>query len=215
MAESPNSPDVSALIMQFSKWPEEGRVKTRLMPELGARGAMEAHIRLSLQVLDNLLASGFPVQLWWDRALEPVPEAAARIVSQLLAAGVMTGIQQGETLGQRMEAALDEALQSYDKAVVVGSDCPSVDPEYVRQAVAALDTSDVVLGPSNDGGYVLIGARRTLPGMLNNVDWGTERVLHQTCHRLAGHGLSVTQLEPRWDVDEPADWQRFLHQANR
>ncbi|MGM0768864.1 MAG: TIGR04282 family arsenosugar biosynthesis glycosyltransferase [Pseudomonadota bacterium] len=210
----PMNPDASALVMQFSKWPEEGRVKTRLMPELGAKGAMEAHIRLSLNVLDNLIASGFPVQFWWDRAMKTTPETASQVVDTLAASRITTAIQQGENLGQRMEAALANALTGHDKALVVGSDCPSVDPDYVRQAVAALDTSDVVLGPSNDGGYVLIGVRRVVPGMLDNVNWGTESVLSQTRHRLAGHGLTVSLLAPRWDVDEPEDWQRFLRLAD-
>jgi rSAM/selenodomain-associated transferase 1 len=210
----PTNPEASALVMQFSKWPEEGRVKTRLMSELGARGALNAHIRLSLNVLDNLIASGLPVQFWWDRALEPAPEAASQVLTALDAASITIGIQEGENLGQRMEAALGLALESHCKAVVVGSDCPSVDPEYVREAVAALDASDVVLGPSNDGGYVLIGVRRVVPGMLDHVAWGTESVLDQTRDRLAGCGLSVSLLAPRWDVDEPEDWQRFLRLAN-
>jgi len=210
----PTNPETPALVMQFSKWPEEGRVKTRLMPALGSRGALDAHIRLSLNVLENLIASGLPVQFWWDRDLDAAPEAAAGVLAALDAAGIATGIQQGENLGQRMEAALALALESHGKAVVVGSDCPSVDPDYVRQAVSALDNSDVVLGPSNDGGYVLIGVRKVVPGMLDNVTWGTESVLSQTRDRLAGQGLSVSLLAPRWDVDEPEDWQRYLRLSN-
>ncbi|MBS8239766.1 glycosyltransferase [Marinobacter lipolyticus] len=209
----PTNPDASALVMQFSKWPEEGRVKTRLMPELGAKGAMDAHIRLSLAVLDNLMASGLPVEFWWDRPVTTVPETASQVMATLAAGGIHTAIQQGDHLGRRMEGALASGLAGHDKALVVGSDCPSVDADYLRQAVAALDTSDVVLGPSNDGGYVLIGVRRVVPGMLDNVDWGTESVLDQTCDRLAGHGLSVSLLAPRWDVDEPEDWRRFLRLA--
>ncbi|WP_417529491.1 TIGR04282 family arsenosugar biosynthesis glycosyltransferase [Marinobacter lipolyticus] len=209
----PKSPESSVLVMQFSKWPEEGRVKTRLMPALGASGALAAHVRLSLEVLDNLIASGFPIQFWWDRALDQAPEAAAPVLSKMDLAQITTGIQQGENLGQRMEAALAQVLENHDKALVVGSDCPSVDPDYVRQAVAELDTSDVVLGPSNDGGYVMIGARRVVAGMLDGVNWGTGSVLDQTCTRMAGLGLSVSLLPPRWDVDEPEDWQRFLDQS--
>ncbi|MEQ9546422.1 MAG: TIGR04282 family arsenosugar biosynthesis glycosyltransferase [Marinobacter sp.] len=209
----PKNPESSVLVMQFSKWPEEGRVKTRLMPALGASGALAAHVRLSLAVLENLIASGFPVQFWWDRALEQAPDAAAPVLSRLDAAQITTGIQQGENLGQRMEAALARVLEHHDKALVVGSDCPSVDPDYVRQAVAELDTSDVVLGPSNDGGYVMIGARRVVAGMLDGVNWGTGSVLDQTCTRMAGLELSVSLLPPRWDVDEPEDWQRFLDQS--
>jgi len=209
----PKSTESSVLVMQFSKWPEEGRVKTRLMPALGASGALAAHVRLSLEVLDNLIASGYPVQFWWDRALEQAPDAAAPVLSKLDSAQIATGIQQGRNLGQRMEAALTQVLENHDKALVVGSDCPSVDPDYVRQAVAELDTSDVVLGPSNDGGYVMIGARRVVAGMLDGVNWGTGSVLDQTCTRMAGLGLSVSLLPPRWDVDEPEDWQRFLDQS--
>ena len=209
----PKSTESSVLVMQFSKWPEEGRVKTRLMPALGASGALAAHVRLSLEVLDNLIASGYPVQFWWDRALEQAPDAAAPVLSKLDSAQIATGIQQGKNLGQRMEAALTQVLENHDKALVVGSDCPSVDPDYVRQAVAELDTSDVVLGPSNDGGYVMIGARRVVAGMLDGVNWGTGSVLDQTCTRMAGLGLSVSLLPPRWDVDEPEDWQRFLDQS--
>ncbi|AZT83439.1 glycosyltransferase [Marinobacter sp. NP-4(2019)] len=209
----PKSPESSVLVMQFSKWPEEGRVKTRLMPALGAGGALAAHVRLSLAVLDNLIASGFPVQFWWDRALETAPAAAAPVLSKLDSAQIATGVQQGENLGRRMEAALAGVLEDHDKALVVGSDCPSVDSDYIRQAVAELDTSDVVLGPSNDGGYVMIGARRVVAGMLDGVNWGTGSVLDQTCARLEGLGLSVSLLPPRWDVDEPEDWQRFLDQS--
>ncbi|WP_375171182.1 TIGR04282 family arsenosugar biosynthesis glycosyltransferase [Marinobacter sp.] len=203
----------SAVLMQFAKWPEAGRVKTRLMPELGAGGALQAHITLTLAVLDNLCATGYPVQFWWDRALEPAPEDAELILQNLEQAGLEQCIQQGGTLGDRMLAALTAALQNHDRAMVVGSDCPSVDPQYVRQALDRLADHDVVLGPSDDGGYVLIGARRVRPGMLDGIAWGTEQVLDQTLARLDQLGLSVGLLEPRWDVDEPADWARFQRLA--
>ncbi|MBW0149069.1 TIGR04282 family arsenosugar biosynthesis glycosyltransferase [Marinobacter arenosus] len=199
----------SAILMQFAKWPEEGRVKTRLMPALGAGGALRAHVTLTLAVLDNLCATGYPVEFWWDRGLKTVPEEAEVIVRNLESAGLEQKVQQGETLGDRMQAALRESLQHYSRAVVIGSDCPSVDPQYVRQAIDRLKEFDVVLGPSDDGGYVLIGASRAVPGMLDDIDWGTEDVLIQTLARMEKSGLRVSLLEPRWDVDEPEDWARF------
>jgi glycosyltransferase A (GT-A) superfamily protein (DUF2064 family) len=145
--------------MQFAKWPEPGRVKTRLMPALGAAGALGAHVELNL--------------------------------------------------GQRMAHALAGAVQDAGAGVIVGSDCPSVDADYVRRAIALLREQDVVLGPSDDGGYVLIGAGRVVPGMLDDIAWGTEAALEQTCQRLQEKGLRYALLEPRWDVDEPEDWQRW------
>lgn len=203
-----NSP--SAVFLQFAKWPEAGRVKTRLMPELGAVGALDAHIRLTLAVLDNLCATGYPVEFWWDRSVDDRPGEAESIVEELEGAGLHQGVQQGRTLGERMHRALSQSLRDYDRALIVGSDCPSVDPDYARKAVACLADYDVVLGPSDDGGYVLIGASRVAEGMLDDIAWGTSEVLTQTCDRLKESGLSYCLLEPRWDVDEPEDWARFL-----
>jgi len=205
----PDNKSFDAVLMQFAKWPEAGRVKTRLMPALGADGALAAHVNLTLAVLDNLCASGYPVQFWWDRELAQPPRDAGVILRNLESAGLEQKTQSGPTLGDRMLAALDQALTGHSRAMVVGSDCPSVDPEYVRCAVARLTDYDVVLGPSDDGGYVLIGARRVVPGMLDGISWGTEAVLEQTCERLRQLGLTVNLLEPRWDVDEPEDWARF------
>lgn len=204
----------SVLVMQFAKWPEAGRVKTRLMPELGAEGAMGAHVRLSLAVLENLVASGYDVRFLWDRPLKTAPSAASPILEQLEALAVGQSFQQGDVLGERMTRALGSALQQVGKAVIVGSDCPSVDADYVQLAVAALDKADVVLGPSDDGGYVLIGARLLAQDMLTGVAWGTENALEQTCKRLTQAGLTFSLLPEKWDVDEPEDWHRFIGQSS-
>ncbi len=210
----PLTPEASALVMQFSKWPEAGRVKTRLMPALGAEGAMSAHVRLSLAVLENLVASGLTVRFMWDRAVDEAPQGALPVLQRLEFHGVGQSLQQGDVLGERMQQALQSGLREFGKAMIVGSDCPSVDADYVRLAVAALDKVDVVLGPSEDGGYVLIGARRVVPGMLAEVAWGTEQALQQTCDRLTQAGLSFTLLPRKWDVDEPEDWRRFVGQSS-
>lgn len=204
VAETPQ-----ALLMQFGKWPEAGRVKTRLIPALGVEGALDAHLALTRVVLENLCRSGLPVQFWWDRRVETVPVRAQDVVRHIEHQGLEQKIQQGSDLGDRMLDALGKGLQSHTLALIVGSDCPSVEPDYVHLAALSLQEHDVVLGPSDDGGYVLIGARRVIPHMLDDIAWGTERVLEQTCARLKELGLSVGLLEPRWDVDEPEDWQRF------
>lgn len=201
-----------AVLLQFAKWPEPGRVKTRLIPALGIDGALSAHLQLTTSVLTQLAATELPLEFWWDRSLTAVPAAARELVHALDQRAVVQKVQQGPDLGARMTHALGEGLGRYRKAIIVGSDCPSVDGRYVQQAIDALDDADVVLGPSDDGGYVLIGARSVEPGMLDQVVWGSSQVMAQTLARLAASGLSSTLLEPRWDVDEPEDWQRYLDQ---
>ncbi len=197
-------------LIQFARWPLAGQVKTRLEPALGRDGALAAHIRLTLTVLERLTASGHPVAMAWDRALVLPPDAAAPILDAMDRFGVSSWIQQGRDLGERMTSALTEGLMAADIAMVIGSDCPSVDAAYIAQAQRTLQQAEVVFGPSDDGGYVLIGARRTRAAMLEQVEWGSGRALAQSITAVRGAGLSVTTLEPRWDVDEPADWDRFL-----
>lgn len=198
------------LLIQFAKWPEKGRVKTRLVPALGEAGALEAHIRLTQAVLGQLMAAGGPLTLWWNGELPQPPPEAPPIISRLTENGIPQGVQSGSNLGERMQQALEAGIASHGAAIIVGSDCPSVDPDYIERARAALAGADVVLGPADDGGFVLIGARRTCDGMLSGVEWGTPRALEQTLTQLEKKGLRHACLEPLWDVDEPGDWARFL-----
>ncbi|WP_328188281.1 TIGR04282 family arsenosugar biosynthesis glycosyltransferase [Marinobacter sp. OP 3.4] len=197
-------------IFQFAKWPHKGRVKTRLAATLGDDGALHAHVTLTLTVLEQLRLCGYPLALAWDHDLDEPPAEAGPILNAVAGYGIGQLIQQGRDLGERMTQALSRGLQEADRAIVVGSDCPSVDADYVDQAVAALEEADVVFGPSDDGGYVLIGARRTTPGMLREVAWGSETALEESVAAVSNAGLSVATLAPRWDVDEPEDWARFL-----
>lgn len=206
--------DAMTLLIQFAKWPEAGKVKTRLVPALGEQGALDAHRRLTLTVLENLLFSGHPVEFWWDRPLTSPPESAMSVLARVQEAGVAQQTQYGDDLGARMYQALSAGLERYRKVLIIGSDCPSVDASYVAEAITALDHSDLVMGPSDDGGYVLLGARKVAASMLDDIEWGSARVLSQTCQRLSSNGLTYHLLEPRWDVDEVEDWERFLRQSS-
>lgn len=197
-------------LIQFAKWPRRGRVKTRLAKALGEGGALDAHIRLTMTVLERLRQSDYPITLAWDAVMASPPPEASPILDAMSSAGVTVATQQGEDLGQRMTRALADALQQADVAMVIGSDCPSVDAVYIEQARRALAEADVVFGPSDDGGYVLIGARRVHPDMLAGVEWGSDTALAGSLEAVQRAGLRAATLDPRWDVDEPADWDRFL-----
>lgn len=209
---APNPSELSGgVLIQFAKWPEPGQVKTRLAADIGDEKALEAHLVLTTAVLHSLSATAYPLSFWWDRPRPPgVQVHADKLLTQLSHLAIPQFSQKGADLGARMAHALGTALENSPKAVIVGSDCPSVDPDYVNQAFGALAEADVVLGPSDDGGFVLIGTRCDLGDALTGIEWGTSRALEQTVQALTEAGFVVRQLAHRWDVDDVADWQRFL-----
>jgi len=125
--------------------------------------------------------------------------------------GVAARHQRGADLGGRLASAFTELLSDpSDRAVVIGADCPDLDPAVIRQAFAALDGHDLVLGPARDGGYYLIGLRRPSPSLFEAVSWGTDRVLSETLERAASAGLGVETLQVLDDIDTPEDLVRFV-----
>lgn len=189
-----------ALIQIFARPPAPGQVKTRLIPALGARGAAELHVRLLRRTVAMALGARLaPVQLWCASEVDhPV----------FVETGLPRRRQRGPDLGARMAAALAQGLREARRVVLIGSDCPAMAAAYLEAALAALAEHDAVLGPAEDGGYVLIGLRR-MADLFTGVAWGTARVLEQTRARLADAGLTWQELDPLWDVDRPADLARL------
>ena len=102
-----------------------------------------------------------------------------------------------------------------DLALLIGSDCPGIDADYLTSAVVRGGTADLLLGPAEDGGYGLIGLRQPMPEIFKNIAWGTDQVLDQTLSRARALGLSVALMETVWDVDTPDDWSRYLRWRER
>lgn len=195
-----------ARILVFCKPPIPGEAKTRLIPALGAEGAATLHAELAHATLACAVRSELaPVELW--ASAEPEHAFFQRLCDDFECA-LMT--QHGDDLGARMAYALEAALADAAFAVLIGTDCPVLDETYLAQACAALTNGvDAVLGPAEDGGYVLIGLRRFDPAVFTGVAWGTSAVLEQTRQRLAGLAWSVTELDTLWDIDRPDDLERL------
>jgi rSAM/selenodomain-associated transferase 1 len=189
------------LLVQFARAPLVGQVKTRLIPYLGASGACELHCELTAWTCRQLLASRLgPVELHVDG------DAEHALFAQLQADGI-AGIvaQRGGDLGERMYNALCRGMERYGCVILVGSDCPGIDPEYLHQARVALRGSSVVLGPAADGGYVLIGARRICASVFRGIAWGGDTVYDETVAALEKSGLDWAALPALADIDRPSD----------
>jgi hypothetical protein len=189
----------------LAKWPVPGRVKTRLMSALGEDGAAElARVLLDDAVL-ALTVRGRPLV-----ALEGAPQDV-ELLSPFDRAEVID--QGGGDLGARMVRVLARACEAAPSAAVLGSDVVGLSPDRLDEAEARLVQSDLVLGPTLDGGYYLLGARRTaldaLAPALTGVRFGTPHALGDTLAGAERERLSFALLPSHFDVDEPADLDRL------
>ncbi len=198
----------NTLIIQFSKWPQLGKVKTRLAKTLGDQAAFDTHIELTLNVLSNLTsAQQGKVELCFDHLLDD--SAGMSLLDACKHKSVSVSAQCGNDLGERMFHALSTGLKTFEKVIIVGSDCPTVDKTYLVNAINALDSNNLVLGPAEDGGYVLIGANKLKPALLDNIKWGGGNVLRSTVSNAESLCLSYALLDTTWDVDEYDDYLRW------
>jgi rSAM/selenodomain-associated transferase 1 len=192
-------------VLFFAKAPVAGRVKTRFISELGSEGALALHKKL-IQLTWQRISEGarWPIELWMSESGEEDWFSRLCPLDQMF-------VQQGVDLGERMRFALNQALQRAPYVLVVGADCVSLDTQYLLDAVMRLKAgASVVLGPAEDGGYVLVGVSHQVPQQIfMEIDWGSERVLQQTRARLVASGIQWQELPLRWDVDVPADLPRL------
>jgi len=207
----------TVLLIQFARTPVAGRVKTRMLPHLTAAQACDLHCELTLWTCRQLLNCRLG-----EVELSVAGDTTHPLFTRCRALGVVRVSQQrGADLGQRMYRALHDGLAEFDRVVLVGSDCPEIDAGYLGQAVAALGTAPLVLGPASDGGYVLIGARKITQEVFRDIPWGSDQVYAQTASALTQAGLPWAQLPILTDIDRPDDlpvWdalQRAAHTRAR
>jgi rSAM/selenodomain-associated transferase 1 len=193
-------------VIVFAKAPEPGAVKTRLVPLLGAEGAAALHVKLVKHTLDTARAASFKrVELHGAPGVsDPFFRSCAGYY------GVTLEAQAAGDLGARMLRAFDKALATHACVLLVGTDCPALVARHLRQAEKALrDGADAVFVPCEDGGYALIGLRRTDGRLFDAIAWGSDRVMTDTRARLQQLGWTWRELETLWDVDRPEDYARL------
>jgi len=191
-------------LVLFAKVPELGRAKTRLARDVGesaARDLAEAF------VLDTLATAARVDGVQIAVAYSPT---SGRDWFQERAPGALLVPQPETDFGSRMCRAMDAMFEDGAKrCVMIGMDTPQLEPARIESAFEALKESDVCLGPSEDGGYYLIGLRAPAPQLFEGVAWSTASVLTETHARAAESGLSVHDLDSEFDIDEAADLERL------
>lgn len=193
----------SAIII-FIKNPEKGKVKTRLAKTVGDDKALAIYKKLlqhTRAVTEDLKSDKY---LYYSNKIDSTDEWSPEVYTKCL--------QDGNDLGQRMLNAFEYVFnKGHQKALIIGSDCQQLTTEMLHNAINQLHINDVVIGPTYDGGYYLLGMNKLHPDIFLNKNWSTETVYQDTINDVARMRHSVSVLPKLSDVDEekdiPKDWQ--------
>lgn len=198
--------DRDALII-FARLPVPGRAKTRLGRTLGMEEAARFYGEMAehaFRIGDVELARGTEVHL---RYTGPAPEEELR---RWVGRSFRYAEQAGEELGERMRRAFEDVFAAgCARAVIIGTDVPELEPADVRSAFDRLEDADLVVGPSTDGGYYLLGMRRLHTELFEGIAWSSDTVCAETLRRAAAAGLRCALLDPLGDIDTMEDYLSY------
>jgi rSAM/selenodomain-associated transferase 1 len=226
----PNFPEriargVCALAV-MTKAPQAGRVKTRLVPPLTPEEAAELNkcflrdTAAAISITRSRRPAGDSSKTRFEQGGAArangiavyTPVGAEAVYTDILPADFSLLPQRGDKFGERLYFAVEDLFNcGFDAVCLIDSDSPTVPEENFQQAVELLSSGDdrVVLGPSDDGGYYLIGVKKPHRHLFEQIDWSTERVLDQTIDRAAEIGFEVKLLPTGYDVDDGASLRRL------
>jgi|SRR5215831_17386439 len=219
----------------MTKAPQAGRVKTRLVPPLTPEEGAELNkcfLRDTAAAICNVCsgglrppAAGLRLQLGAQRAplrcrgiAVYTPVGAESAYTDILPDGFSLLPQRGDKFGERLYFAVEDLFKcGFASVCLIDSDSPTVPAENFAEAVEVLNTSEdrLVLGPSDDGGYYLIGVKKPHRHLFEQIDWSTERVLNQTIEHATERGLEIKLLPTGYDVDDQATLRRLCHELLR
>ncbi len=197
-----SNPQSNLAIIIFLKAPIPGQVKTRLAKDIGDQAAAEVYQRLLSHTVS--VVSGLPADLIAYHKGYNDPPALLR---NQFSAWVE---QAAGDLGDRMISAFSSVFKmGYKRVLLIGTDCPGINKGHLHQAFEELNDSDVCFGPADDGGYYLIGLKRPIPELFDDITWSTDMVLQSSLENAEKEKLSVSLIESLNDVDTATDLRSF------
>ncbi len=187
----------NTLLIVFAKAPEPGKVKTRLMQGMSAEQAAAIYTRLLTHTLTQAIGSGFDVAVW--RAGDE-----HHVFWQQWPQLCYYRQAEGD-LGEKMAVAIQQGLKTHEQVLIIGSDCYAMDAAYLQQAGQLMLQCDVLIGPADDGGYVLMGVKHMHAPLFKDIRWSTDQVLPQTEAVIKALNLQPSYLPTLNDIDTPDD----------
>ncbi len=194
-------------VVLFVKFPEKGKVKSRLAQDLEGDFVLLLYRSMVLDAIDMLKKSHFPFCICFD------PPGSGEHVQQWLGPEYAYMPQTGVDIGERMERAFVRLFsEGMQEVLLIGSDIPALTVDVIGEAFHSLAKFDAVVGPANDGGYYLVGFTKNafLPFIFHDVKWSTGRVFEETIERLRGAKRSIHILPACIDADTKEDLKAIL-----
>ncbi|MEM9548147.1 MAG: TIGR04282 family arsenosugar biosynthesis glycosyltransferase [Bacteroidota bacterium] len=189
-------------VIVFVKNPELGKVKTRLAATLGDEKALEIYLKLLYYTRDVLMdVKDAERYVYYSSFIDNNDKWPNQIFEKRLQ-------QQGD-LGNRITSAFQAVFESCEQVVIIGSDCPQLTAGHIQDAFQVLESNDVVMGPSHDGGYYLLGIKEYYPALFQEISWSTDKVFEETLQVAKQKNLKVGRLEVLTDIDYAEDWEKY------
>jgi len=190
-------------VIVFAKYPDEGKVKTRLAKTTGKKFATEFYklcAQHTFQELKKLPEETIRLYIFFDS------DNNRGKIKSWVNSGFLFHPQSGKNLGEKMFTAFSEIFENgFEKAVIIGTDLPDISSEIIIEAFSAMKKKDAVIGPSTDGGYYLLGLKSIRKEFFTNIDWSTDSVYEQTMDKLINANMEIHTLKELIDIDTEND----------
>lgn len=184
-------------IIVFVKNPELGKVKTRLAKTIGDEKALEIYLALCQYTRQLLLDIDCDRYIFYDQSIIEHDDWNAQHFHKEQ--------QHPGDLGDRIQHAFEEVLADHDKVLIIGSDCPQIQKTHIELAFESLDETDIVIGPSLDGGYYLLGMTELHSYLFQDMPWSTSSLYGECLRKIFSRSKSITELERLTDIDYEED----------
>ena len=189
-------------IIVFIKNPRLGHVKTRLAKDVGDERALEIYLKLTAHTQRILAAVPYVNRnVYYSEFVDDADDWSTDTF--------IKGLQSNGDLGDRIKHAFSEVFEQNEKVIIIGSDCAQLSANHIQQAIDALDTNNVVIGPSLDGGYYLLGMDSNFQFLFEDIEWSTESVFETTKNKALAQDLTVAEIEKLSDIDYIEDWEKY------
>ena len=211
----------NALIL-FLKYPEPGKVKTRIAKDIGNKSACAIYRQMAEGIIRNIVIKN---QKFYDVHIFFTPKNKEDKIRDWLNIDVFYRRQEGKTLGERMFNSLKQLfqLEDYKRGIIVGTDCPMIDVPLIENAFRILEKKEIVIGPSRDGGYYLLGMSKpdskyfqwmSMYDLFMDITWSTDKVFDQTMEKIRKNNLSCHILQTLFDIDTKEDLFMYFRRVN-